>query len=50
MTAAGSLHDHGPTNIQTASQAAKALELLVKSFPGAGQISSHSNYISIHQG
>jgi NRAMP (natural resistance-associated macrophage protein)-like metal ion transporter len=39
MTAAGSLHDHGLTNIQTASQAAKALEPLVKSFPGAGQVS-----------
>jgi NRAMP (natural resistance-associated macrophage protein)-like metal ion transporter len=39
ITAAGSLHDHGLTNIQSTSQAAKALEPLVKSFPGAGQIS-----------
>ena len=39
ITAAGSLHDHGLTNIQSTSQAAKALEPLVKSFPGAGQVS-----------
>jgi NRAMP (natural resistance-associated macrophage protein)-like metal ion transporter len=39
ITAAGSLHDHGLTNIQSTSQAAKALEPLVNSFPGAGQIS-----------
>ena len=39
VTAAGSLHNHGLTDIQTASQAAKALEPLVKSFPGAGQLS-----------
>ncbi len=39
MTAAGSLHLHGLTDVQTASQAAKALEPSVKSFPGAGQIS-----------
>ena len=39
ITAAGSLHDHGLTNVQSTSQAAKALEPLVKSFPGAGQVS-----------
>ncbi len=37
-TTAGSLHAHNVTNIQTADQAAKALEPLVKSFPYAGQI------------
>jgi Mn2+/Fe2+ NRAMP family transporter len=39
VTASGTLHSHGLTNVQSASQAAKALEPLVKSFPGAGQIS-----------
>jgi len=39
VTTAGSLHNHGITNIQTADQAAKSLEPLVKSFPDAGQIS-----------
>jgi Mn2+/Fe2+ NRAMP family transporter len=39
VTSAGSLHNHGLANIQTAGQAAKALEPLVKSFPGAGQVS-----------
>ncbi len=38
-TCAGSLHSHGITNIQTADQAAKALEPLVSSFPYAGVIS-----------
>ncbi len=37
-TCAGSLHSHGITNIQTADQAAKALEPLVSSFPYAGTI------------
>jgi NRAMP (natural resistance-associated macrophage protein)-like metal ion transporter len=39
VTAAGTLHDNGQVDIQTAEQAAKALEPLVKSFPYAGQIS-----------
>jgi NRAMP (natural resistance-associated macrophage protein)-like metal ion transporter len=39
VTASGSLHAHNLTNVQSASEAAKALEPLVKSFPGAGQIS-----------
>ena len=39
VTTAGRPHSHGLTDIQTASQAPKALEPLVKSFPGAGQIS-----------
>lgn len=38
-TCAGSLHSHGITNIQTAEQAAKALEPLVISFPHSGIIS-----------
>ncbi|HZA06181.1 MAG TPA: divalent metal cation transporter [Nitrososphaeraceae archaeon] len=38
-TAAGSLHTHGVTDIQSAAQAAKALEPLVKTFPQAGEIS-----------
>jgi Mn2+/Fe2+ NRAMP family transporter len=36
VTAAGTLHVNGQVNIQTAEQAAKALEPLVKSFPYAG--------------
>jgi NRAMP (natural resistance-associated macrophage protein)-like metal ion transporter len=39
LTTAGSLYDNGATDIQSADQAAKALEPLVKSFPYAGQIS-----------
>ena len=39
ITTAGSLHSHGITDIQTAEQAAKALEPLVKTFPHAGEIS-----------
>jgi Mn2+/Fe2+ NRAMP family transporter len=39
ITTAGSLHTHGITDIQTADQAAKALEPLVKTFPQAGEIS-----------
>jgi Mn2+/Fe2+ NRAMP family transporter len=39
VTASGSLHAHNLTNVQSASEAAKALEPLVKSIPGAGQIS-----------
>jgi NRAMP (natural resistance-associated macrophage protein)-like metal ion transporter len=39
ITTAGSLHSHGVTDIQTADQAAKALEPLVKTFPHAGEIS-----------
>lgn len=38
-TCAGSLYSHGITNIQTAEQAAKALEPLVSSFPYAGLVS-----------
>jgi Mn2+/Fe2+ NRAMP family transporter len=38
-TTAGSLHAHGVTDIQTADQAAKALEPLVKTFPNAGELS-----------
>jgi len=38
ITACGSLHAHNITDIQTADQAAKALEPLVKSFPNAGEI------------
>jgi NRAMP (natural resistance-associated macrophage protein)-like metal ion transporter len=38
ITTAGSLHSHGITNIQSADQAAKALEPLVKTFPHAGEI------------
>ena len=38
-TTAGSLHTNGVTDIQTADQAAKALEPLVKTFPHAGEIS-----------
>jgi Mn2+/Fe2+ NRAMP family transporter len=39
LTTAGSLYENGVTNIQSADEAAKALEPLVKSFPNAGQIS-----------
>jgi Mn2+/Fe2+ NRAMP family transporter len=39
LTTAGSLYDNGVTDIQSADQATKALEPLVKSFPNAGQIS-----------
>jgi NRAMP (natural resistance-associated macrophage protein)-like metal ion transporter len=39
ITTAGSLHTHDITDIQTADQAAKALEPLVKTFPQAGEIS-----------
>jgi NRAMP (natural resistance-associated macrophage protein)-like metal ion transporter len=39
ITTAGSLHVHGVTDIQTADQAAKSLEPLVKTFPQAGEIS-----------
>lgn len=38
VATAGSLHAHNITDIQTADQAAKALEPLVKSFPNAGVI------------
>jgi Mn2+/Fe2+ NRAMP family transporter len=38
-TTAGTLHTHNITDIQTADQAAKALEPLVKTFPHAGEIS-----------
>ena len=38
ITTAGSLHTHGVTDIQSADQAAKALEPLVKTFPHAGEI------------
>ncbi len=37
-TTAGSLHAHNITNIQSADQAAKALQPLVKTFPNAGEI------------
>jgi NRAMP (natural resistance-associated macrophage protein)-like metal ion transporter len=39
ITTAGSIHAHGVTDIQTADQAAKSLEPLVKTFPQAGEIS-----------
>ena len=39
VTTGGTLHVNGQTDIQTAEQAVKALEPLVKSFPYAGQIS-----------
>ena len=38
MTTATTLHKHGITNIETAAQAAAALEPLVQSFPYAGTI------------
>jgi Mn2+/Fe2+ NRAMP family transporter len=38
-TTAGSLHTNGVTDIQSADQAAKALEPLLKTFPHAGEIS-----------
>ncbi|HEX9320117.1 MAG TPA: divalent metal cation transporter [Nitrososphaeraceae archaeon] len=38
LTSAGSLHLNGITNIETADQAAEALEPLVKTFPNAGYI------------
>jgi NRAMP (natural resistance-associated macrophage protein)-like metal ion transporter len=38
-TTAGSLHSHGVTYIQSADQAAKALEPLLRTFPQAGEIS-----------
>jgi NRAMP (natural resistance-associated macrophage protein)-like metal ion transporter len=37
-TTAGSLHAHNITDIQSADQAAKALQPLVKTFPNAGEI------------
>lgn len=39
ITTAGSLHVNGITDIQTAEQAAQALEPLVKTFPYSGEIS-----------
>lgn len=39
ITTAGGLHNHGATEIQSAEQAAKSLEPLVKSFPNSGEIS-----------
>jgi NRAMP (natural resistance-associated macrophage protein)-like metal ion transporter len=38
VTATGSLHANGVTNVASADEAAKALEPLVKSFPNAGVI------------
>ena len=38
LTSAGSLYTNGVNNIQTADEAARALEPLVKTFPHAGQI------------
>jgi Mn2+/Fe2+ NRAMP family transporter len=38
ITTAGSLHSHGVTDIQSADQAARSLEPLVKTFPHAGEI------------
>ena len=37
-TTAGSLHAHNITDIQSADQAAKALQPLVKTFPNAGEV------------
>ena len=39
ITTAGGLHDHCITDIQSAEQAAKSLEPLVKSFPSSGYVS-----------
>jgi NRAMP (natural resistance-associated macrophage protein)-like metal ion transporter len=39
VTAAGGLHTHGITDIQSSEQAAKSLEPVVKSFPYSGQVS-----------
>lgn len=39
LTSAGSFYANGITDIQTAEQAAKSLEPLVKAFPNAGQMS-----------
>jgi len=39
VTTAGSLHNHGITDVQTSEQVAKALEPAVESFPYSGQIS-----------
>lgn len=39
VTTAGSLHANGVTDVESAEQAAKALEPLVKGFPYAGEIS-----------
>ena len=38
ITTAGSLHNNGITEIQSAEQAAKSLRPLVKSFPNSGEI------------
>ena len=38
ITTAGSLHNNGITDIQSAEQAAKSLEPLVQSFPNSGEI------------
>jgi NRAMP (natural resistance-associated macrophage protein)-like metal ion transporter len=39
ITTAGSLHNHGVIDIQSADQAAKSLEPMVKTFPNSGYIS-----------
>ena len=39
ITTAGSLHMNGITDLQTADQAALALEPLVKAFPYSGELS-----------
>ncbi len=39
ITTAGSLHNNGVTDIQSAEQAAKSLEPMVKTFPNSGEIS-----------
>jgi Mn2+/Fe2+ NRAMP family transporter len=39
VTTAGTLHVNGQTDIQTAEEAAKALQPLVKAFPYAGEVS-----------
>ena len=38
VTAAGSLHNHGIADVQTAEQVAKSLEPAVRSFPHSGEI------------
>jgi Mn2+/Fe2+ NRAMP family transporter len=38
VTTAGSLHNHGITDVETSEQAAKSLEPAIKSFPYSGQI------------
>lgn len=45
LTSVGSLYFAGFTDIQTADQAASALEPLVKSFPNSGQIAKFISHL-----